>query len=83
MRIKIFFYVIIFTYLSLIFIKNIGNKPPVDLIFTEANISLVLIFLASIFLGFVLGGIFFTRKKRRAKKKNKDVNKTDDIKNET
>lgn len=81
MRIKIFFYVIISTYLSLIFIKNIGNKPPVDLVFTKINVSLVLIFLVSIFLGFVSGGIFFTRKKRRIKKETKELNKTDEINN--
>ena len=82
MRIKIIIYVVFFTCLSLIFIMNIETKSPVNLVFTKVNVSTILISLVSIFLGFVLGGIFFSRKKRRIKKENKEVKRTDEIKNE-
>ncbi len=61
---------------------NIETKSPVNLVFTKVNVSTILISLVSIFLGFVLGGIFFSRKKRRIKKENKEVKRTDEIKNE-
>jgi len=67
-RAKIVFYVVVFTYLSLVFIMNGRTKTNVDLIFTEFEVSLILIFVVSILMGLFLGGLISNRKKSQLRK---------------
>ena len=73
MRIKIILYVIFFTYLSLIFIMNAGEKPHVDFIFFNFKVSLVVIFFTTILFGLLLGLFIPGRKISRLKLQIKEL----------
>jgi len=80
MRIKIILYVIFYTYLSLIFIRNWKESIHLDFIFFNFDVSILIVFFVTVFMGFLLG-FFFRRKKTSKLKKEikeiKDVSKNE------
>ena len=69
---KIIIYVILFTYLSLIVILNYDETPTINFIFKKFKVSIVWIFIVSIFLGVGLDIFRIKRKFFQWRKKEQD-----------